>query len=90
MLIVLADPIQRALSLDPDSVDSASGMDPRFALMKGLGLRVRQLGENAEAQMLVASLRDVIRSQESELETLRKQSQSSASHQQEVSALLAR
>ncbi|KAH8110425.1 hypothetical protein DFH11DRAFT_1621277 [Phellopilus nigrolimitatus] len=56
--------IQRAITLDPDTLSSSSG-------------------ENAESAMLIASLREVIRSQASQIEELQAKLQSSESAKQE-------
>ena len=53
--------------------------------MKASAELFRLLGENAEAQMLVASLREVIRTQASELDELRQKSRTSGSDAEQVS-----
>ncbi|KAJ7592046.1 p115 like vesicle tethering protein [Mycena floridula] len=60
-----------------------------YSVQRGLGLAPDQIsssGQNAETTMLIASLRDVIRTQSGELETLRKQLKEKSSSEEQVAA----
>ncbi|TFK44963.1 p115 like vesicle tethering protein [Crucibulum laeve] len=62
-----------------------------YAIQRGFSTEPDQLsstsGQNAEAAMLIASLRDVIRKQSEEIETLQKQLKEAKSSSEEISAL---
>jgi intracellular protein transport protein USO1 len=67
-----SDSVQRGFSTDPESLSSTSG-EYFFRSSYRVVTEYPRVGQNVEAAMLVASLRDAIRSQSQEIEDLKKQ-----------------
>ena len=67
----LKDTVQRGFSIDPDQLSPSSGAQSASAF-EGFIL-ILSLGQSAESAMLIASLRDVIRQQSTEIEALQTQ-----------------
>jgi chemotaxis signal transduction protein len=63
------DTIQNAFATEPDSLTS-SGESSLFAFFRDCLSVVVLAGQNAEATILVASLREIIRTQAQEIESL--------------------
>lgn len=64
------DTVQRGFETDPDSLSSSSSTFPLLHLASEPGLKSLIAGQNAESATLVASLRDVIRTQAQQIENL--------------------
>jgi hypothetical protein len=65
----LEDTVQRGFSTEPDQLSSSSGM---LFSYYGMCFADRRSGQSAEAVILISSLRDVIRQQSGEIESLQK------------------
>ena len=72
-----ADTVQKGIAVDPDSLSSAAGASLRTGMAgdEVWGDADWCIGQGAESAMLIASLKDVIRNQAKEIDTLRSQLQ---------------
>jgi hypothetical protein len=81
------DTVQRGFETDPDSLASSSSTFPLLHLASESRLRSSIAGQNAESTMLVASLREVIRKQAQQIETLEKRLKEPSVGGKEVNAV---
>jgi hypothetical protein len=81
------DTVQRGFETDPDSLSSSSSTFPLLHLASESRLRSSIAAQNAESTMLVASLREVIRKQAQQIETLEKRLKESSVEGKEVNAV---